>query len=47
MTEVEDGGAARRERVVAFCLAMEDGTRRTFLATITEEEERWEPSSGS
>jgi hypothetical protein len=35
---VEDGGAARRERLVAFDLVLPDGTRKTFIATITEEE---------
>lgn len=37
--EVDDGGADRHVRVVTFCLATGDGTRRTFSATIREEED--------
>jgi hypothetical protein len=34
---VEDGGAARHERCVAFDLVLPDGSRKTFIATIKEE----------
>jgi hypothetical protein len=40
---VEDGGAARHDRVVMFTLSMPDGTSKTFAATITEEEDEWNP----
>jgi hypothetical protein len=36
--DVEDSGADRYERCVAFDLVLPDGTRKTFIATITEEE---------
>jgi hypothetical protein len=36
--DVGDSGADRFERCVAFDLALPDGTRKTFVATITEEE---------
>lgn len=37
--DVEDGGAARHERLVTFTLARPDGTRTIFTATITEDED--------
>jgi hypothetical protein len=43
VVSVEDDGADRYERLVTFTLARPDGTRTTFTATITEEEEAWEP----
>lgn len=36
--DVEDGVADRHERLVGFGLVMPDGTRKTFTATITEDE---------
>ena len=41
--DVEDAGAARGERLVAFDLVLPDGTRKTFIATIREDEEAWSP----
>jgi len=35
--DVEDSGADRFERCVAFDLVLPDGTRKTFIATIKEE----------
>lgn len=40
---VEYSGADRYERCISFTLARPDGTRKTFVATIKEEEEAWEP----
>jgi hypothetical protein len=37
--DVEDGGASRRERCVAFDLVLPGGTRKTFIATITDEDD--------
>jgi hypothetical protein len=36
MTRVEDVGADCFERCVSFTLALPDGTRKTFVATIKE-----------
>lgn len=36
--DVEDVGAARGERLVGFDLVLPDGARKTFTATITEED---------
>jgi hypothetical protein len=41
--DIEDGGADRHERVVTFDLVLPDGTRKTFAATIREEEDEWNP----
>lgn len=38
VVDVADGGADRHERLVGFDLVMPDGTRKTFTATITEDE---------
>jgi hypothetical protein len=43
--DVEGSGADRFERCVAFSLVLPDGTRKTFIATIAEEEEAWEPTT--
>jgi len=37
--DVEDDGGSRRERCVAFDLVLPDGTRKTFFATITDEDD--------
>jgi hypothetical protein len=47
MTRVEDSGADRYERCIAFNLVLPDGVCKTFTATIeeVEEEEEWDPTT--